>query len=75
MRQLKDDSVMRSIATVRTTKTNKYQKLVSAGGAKIARGTEGTDRTTTDTPTLNEVEIVLNPIYAYPKPPRDSRLL
>ena len=67
MRQLKDDSVMRSIATVRTTKTNKYQKLVSAGGAKIARGTEGTDRTTTDTPTLNEVEIVLNPIYAYPK--------
>ncbi|WP_333854154.1 phage major capsid protein [Leclercia sp.] len=67
MRQLKDDSVMRSIATVKTTKTNKYQKLVSAGGAKIARGTEGTARTATDTPTLNEVEIVLNPIYAYPK--------
>ncbi|WP_413499142.1 phage major capsid protein [Buttiauxella gaviniae] len=67
MRQLTDDSVMRSIATVKTTKTNKYQKLVSAGGAKVNRGTEGTDRTTTDTPTLNEVEIVLNPIYAYPK--------
>lgn len=52
MRQLQDDSVMRSIATVKTTKTNEYQKLVSVGGATIKRGTEGEARTETDTPKL-----------------------
>lgn len=35
MRQLQDDSVMRSIATVKTTKTNEYQKLVSVGGSAV----------------------------------------
>ncbi|MCX8305111.1 phage major capsid protein [Enterobacter pseudoroggenkampii] len=39
MRQLLDESVMRSIATVKTTKTNEYQKLVSVGGATVKRGT------------------------------------
>ncbi|PVY82788.1 phage major capsid protein [Pantoea ananatis] len=67
MRQLQDDSVMRSIATVKTTKTNEYQKLVSVGGATVKRGTEGEDRTETATPKLEEVSIKLNPIYAYPK--------
>lgn len=67
MRQLQDDSVMRSVATVRTTKTNEYQKLVSVGGATVNRGTEGEDRTETATPKLEEVSIKLNPIYAYPK--------
>ncbi|HAU5457442.1 phage major capsid protein [Cronobacter sakazakii] len=45
MRQLQDDSVMRSIATVKTTKTNEYQKLVSVGGTTVNRGTEGEART------------------------------
>ncbi|WP_324029467.1 phage major capsid protein [Pantoea sp. JZ2] len=67
MRQLQDDSVMRSIATVKTTKTNEYQKLVSVGGTTVKRGTEGEDRTETATPKLEEVSIKLNPIYAYPK--------
>lgn len=38
MRQLQDDSVLRSIATVKTTKTNEYQKLVSVGGAAVKHG-------------------------------------
>lgn len=67
MRQLQDESVMRSIATVKTTKTNEYQKLVSVGGTTIKRGTEGEERTETATPKLERVDIKLNPIYAYPK--------
>lgn len=67
MRQLQDDSVMRSIATVKTTKTNEYQKLVSVGGATVKRGTEGEERTETATAKLERVDIKLNPIYAYPK--------
>ena len=67
MRQLQDDSVMRSIATVKTTKTNEYQKLVSVGGATVNRGTEGEARTETSTPKMERVDIKLNPIYAYPK--------
>ncbi|MDL0069714.1 phage major capsid protein, partial [Enterobacter chengduensis] len=67
MRQLQDDSVMRSIATVKTTKTNEYQKLVSVGGTTVNRGTEGEARTETSTPKMERVDIKLNPIYAYPK--------
>ncbi|AVU49327.1 MULTISPECIES: phage major capsid protein [Enterobacter cloacae complex] len=67
MRQLQDDSVMRSIATVKTTKTNEYQKLVSVGGTTVNRGTEGEPRTETSTPKMERVDIKLNPIYAYPK--------
>jgi predicted phage gp36 major capsid-like protein len=67
MRQLQDDSVMRSIATVKTTKTNEYQKLVSVGGTTVKRGTEGEARTETSTPKMERVDIKLNPIYAYPK--------
>lgn len=67
MRQLQDDSVMRVISTVRTTKTNEYQKLVSVGGAAVGRGTEGTARNQTATPKMERVDIKLNPIYAYPK--------
>jgi HK97 family phage major capsid protein len=67
MRQLQDDSVMRSIATVKTTKTNEYQKLVSVGGTTVKRGTEGEPRTETSTPKMERVDIKLNPIYAYPK--------
>ena len=67
MRQLQDDSVMRSISTVKTTKTNEYQKLVSVGGATVNRGTEGETRTETSTPKMERVDIKLNPIYAYDK--------
>ncbi len=67
MRQLQDDSVMRQLATVKTTKTNEYQKLVSVGGATVNRGTEGETRTETSTPKLEEVSIKLFPIYAYPR--------
>jgi len=67
MRQLMDDSVMRSISTVKTTKTNEYQKLVSVGGVTVNRGTEGEPRTETSTPKMERVDIKLNPIYAYPK--------
>ena len=70
MRQLQDDSVMRSIATVKTTKTNEYQNLVSVGGTTVNRGTEGEARTETSTPKMERVDIKLNPIYAYPKPLR-----
>ncbi|MGB2538675.1 phage major capsid protein [Hafnia paralvei] len=67
MRQLQDESVMRSIATVKTTKTNEYQKLISVGGVTVKRGTEGEEREETSTPKLERVDIKLNPIYAYPK--------
>ncbi|CNL42514.1 Predicted phage phi-C31 gp36 major capsid-like protein [Yersinia enterocolitica] len=67
MRMLADESEMRQICTVKTTKSNEYKKLVSAGGAAVGRGTEGETRTETATPKLEEVSIKLNPIYAYPK--------
>ncbi|WP_442797346.1 phage major capsid protein [Pantoea vagans] len=67
MRQMQDDSVMRQIATVRTTKSNEYKKLVSVGGAEVNHASEGDKRTETATPKLAEVEIKLNTIYAYPK--------
>jgi HK97 family phage major capsid protein len=67
MRQLSDDSEMRQICTVKTTKSNEYKKLVSVGGAAVVHGEEGTARNETATPALEEVSIKLFPIYAYPK--------
>ncbi|MGE4825904.1 phage major capsid protein [Yersinia enterocolitica] len=67
MRTLADESEMRQICTVKTTKSNEYKKLVSVGGAAVGRGVEGEARTETATPRLEEVSIKLNPIYAYPK--------
>lgn len=67
MRQLSDESVMRQICTVKTTKTNEYKKLVSVGGATVNRGTENKPRTETTTPRMEEVSIKVFPIYAYPK--------
>lgn len=67
MRMLADESVMRQICTVKTTKSNEYKKLVSVGGAAVGRGIEGEARDETATPKLEEVSIKLNPIYAYPK--------
>ncbi|MCX8959440.1 phage major capsid protein [Erwinia psidii] len=67
MRQLNDESVMRKIATVKTTKSNEYKKLVSVGGAVVNHGEEGKARAETGTPKLEEVSIKLFPVYAYPK--------
>ncbi|HDY4892485.1 TPA: phage major capsid protein [Yersinia enterocolitica] len=67
MRTLADESEMRQICTVKTTKSNEYKKLVSVGGAAVGRGVEGEARTETATPKLEEVSIKLYPIYAYPK--------
>jgi len=67
MRQLSDESEMRQICTVKTTSSNEYKKLVSVGGAAVAHGEEGVDRSETATPKLEEVSIKLFPIYAYPK--------
>lgn len=67
MRILQDDSEMRSICTVKTIDSQKYQKLVSAGGAAVNHGKEGDAVTETSTPKLEQVEIGIYPIYAYPK--------
>ncbi|MCX8727182.1 phage major capsid protein [Gilliamella sp. B2838] len=67
MRQLSDESEMRAICTVKKIGSNEYKKLVSVGGAVVNHGEEGTARTETATPKLEEVSIKLYPIYAYPK--------
>ncbi|MDX7990862.1 phage major capsid protein [Xenorhabdus littoralis] len=67
MQQLTDESVMRRICSVKTTRGNEYKQLVSVGGAAVAYGEEGKARTETATPKMEEVSIKLFPIYAYPK--------
>lgn len=67
MRQLSDESEMRTICTVKKTGSNEYKKLVSVGGATANHGDEGTERSETNTAKLEEISIKLFPIYAYPK--------
>lgn len=67
MQQLTDESVMRKICTVKTISNNEFKQLVSVGGATVNHGEEGTARTETNTPKLEEISIKLFPIYAYPK--------
>ncbi|MBD2822850.1 phage major capsid protein [Xenorhabdus sp. 42] len=67
MQQLTDESVMRRICSVKTTRSNEYKQLVSVGGAVVAHGEEGKTRTVTTTPKMEEVSIKLFPIYTYPK--------
>lgn len=69
MKRLTDDSVMRQLCNVvrLPVGAKEYKKLVSAGGAAVEHGTEGTARNGTATPKLHEVTIALNSIYAYPK--------
>ncbi|MBC8943976.1 capsid protein [Xenorhabdus indica] len=38
MQQLADESVMRRICTIKTTRRNEYKQLVSVGGATVAHG-------------------------------------
>ncbi|PHM69179.1 phage major capsid protein [Xenorhabdus sp. KJ12.1] len=67
MQQLADESVMRRICTIKTTRSNEYKQLVSVGGAAVAHGEEGKVRSETATPKMEEVSIKLFPVYAYPK--------
>jgi HK97 family phage major capsid protein len=67
MQQLADESVMRQICTIKTTRSNEYKQLVSVGGAAVVHGEEGKARGETSTPKMEEVSIKLFPIYAYPK--------
>ncbi|ERT11888.1 phage major capsid protein [Photorhabdus temperata] len=67
MQQLADESVMRQICTVKTTRSSEYKQLVSVGGAAVAHGEEGKVRDETTTPKIEEISIKLFPIYAYPK--------
>ncbi|REF28703.1 HK97 family phage major capsid protein [Xenorhabdus cabanillasii] len=67
MQQLTDESVMRRICTVKTTRSNEYKQLVSVGGAAVAHGEEGKARNETTMPKMEEVSIKLFPIYAYPR--------
>ncbi|CDG18782.1 phage major capsid protein [Xenorhabdus doucetiae] len=67
MQQLADESVMRRICTLKTTRSNEYKQLVSIGGAAVVHGEEGKARGETATPKMEEVSIKLFPIYAYPK--------
>jgi predicted phage gp36 major capsid-like protein len=52
-----------SIANVRTIKGDRYKKLVSQGGATAGWVGETEARTSTSTPTLSEIEIVLGELY------------
>lgn len=69
MKRLTDDSIMRQLCNVVRLPigAKEYKKLVSAGGATVEHGTEGTARNGTASPKLHEVTIALNSIYAYPK--------
>ncbi|MDE9553383.1 phage major capsid protein, partial [Xenorhabdus bovienii] len=67
MQQLADESIMRQICTIKTTRSNEYKQLVSVGGAAVAHGKEGKARSETTTPKMEEVSIKLFPVYAYPK--------
>ncbi|CDH22558.1 phage major capsid protein [Xenorhabdus bovienii] len=67
MQQLADESVMRQICTLKTTRSNEYKQLVSVGGAAVVHGEEGKARSETTTPKMEEVSIKLFPIYAYPR--------
>ncbi|CDH21245.1 hypothetical protein XBKQ1_320027 [Xenorhabdus bovienii str. kraussei Quebec] len=67
MQQLADESAMRQICTIKTTRSNEYKQLVSVGGAAVTHGEEGKARCETTTPKMEEVSIKLFPIYAYPR--------
>uniref|UniRef100_UPI001E384006 phage major capsid protein n=1 Tax=Xenorhabdus sp. PB30.3 TaxID=2788941 RepID=UPI001E384006 len=44
MQQLADESVMRRICTIKTTRSNEYKQLVSVGSAAVAHTEEGKAR-------------------------------
>ena len=66
MRILRERSVFRQNATVKSIGTQTYKKLVSIGGAGATWASESDARAETNTAQLREVSISLNSIYSYP---------
>lgn len=63
---LRNQSVFRQNATVKTISSKTYEKLVSVGGTSAAWAAEGDNRGQTNTSNLNKVSWDLNSLYAYP---------
>jgi len=63
---LRDNSVFRQNAMVQTISTEVYKKLVNIGGTAANWAAESDTRSETGTSSLEEVEISLNSLYAYP---------
>jgi HK97 family phage major capsid protein len=64
---LKERSVFRQNATVKSHSSEVFKKLVSVGGTSVEWAAETDTRNETNTSTLEEIEIKLNSLYAYPK--------
>ncbi|GAA6206556.1 phage major capsid protein [Thalassotalea sp. SU-HH00458] len=64
---LREESVFRKNATVKPCSSKSYKKLVSVGGTTTDWAAESDTRNETNTSKLEEVEIALNSLYAYPK--------
>lgn len=63
---LRDTSVFRRNATVKTTSSKSHELLVSVGGTSASWAAEGDTRTETGTSNLESIEIRLNSLFAYP---------
>lgn len=64
---LKERSVFRQNATVKSHGSEVFKKLVSVGGTSVEWAAETDSRNETNTSKLEELEIKLNSLYAYPK--------
>ena len=64
---LRERSVFRQNATVKSHGSEVYKKLVSVGGTSVEWAAESDTRNETNTSKLEESEIKLNSLYAYPK--------
>ena len=63
---LRDQSVFRQNATVKTLSTQTFEKLISVGGTSATWAAESDDRNETGTSQLVKVTWSLNSLYAYP---------
>ena len=66
-KQLRERSVFRQNATVKSIGTETYKKLVSTGGTTTEWAAESDTRNETSTSSLQEVAISVNSLYAYPQ--------
>lgn len=64
---LREESVFRKNAMVKPCSSKSYKKLVSVGGTATDWAAESDTRNETATSKLEEVEIFVNSLYAYPK--------
>jgi HK97 family phage major capsid protein len=64
---LRERSVFRQNATVKSHGSEVFKKLVSVGGTSVEWAAETDTRSETNTSKLEELEIKLNSLYAYPK--------